>query len=99
MDKKIQIIHDAYNAKYSDAITDEVKLIVSETISDLDSGKIRVANKIDNEWIVNQWVKKAILLSFRINQNKVMEAGYTKFYDKLNSKFTKKKENYFKDGL
>ena len=98
MDKKIQIIHDAYNAKDSDAITDEVKLIVSETISDLDSGKIRVANKIDNEWIVNQWVKKAILLSFRINQNKVMEAGYTKFYDKLNSKFTKKKENYFKEN-
>ena len=96
MDKKIQIIHDAYNAKDPDAITSEVKSIVSETINDLDSGKIRVANKIDNEWIVNQWVKKAILLSFRINQNRVMETGYTKFFDKLNSKFINKKEDYFK---
>ena len=66
MDKKILIIHDAYNAKDPDAITSEVKSIVSETINDLDNCKIRVANKIDNEWIVNQWVNKAILLSFMV---------------------------------
>ena len=39
---------------------------ISKTIDLLDSGKIRVAEKKDNEWIVNQWIKKAILLSFRV---------------------------------
>ena len=96
MDKRIQIIHDAFNSSTQDAITNEVKSIVNETINDLDTGKIRVAKKIDNEWTVNQWVKKAILLSFRINQNKVIDAGYTQFYDKLKSKFMNVNEEYFK---
>ena len=97
-EKKIQIIHDAFNNKEHSTITKEVKSIVSETINDLDTGKIRVAVKIDNEWVVNQWVKKAILLSFRINQNKIVDAGYTQFYDKLKSKFLNREEKYFKEN-
>ena len=98
MDKKIQLIHDAFNSPDHSAITDEVKLIIKDTINDLDTGKIRVAKKIDGEWVVNQWVKKAILLSFKINQNKILSAGYTQFYDKLDSKFLKTKESYFKEN-
>ena len=74
------------------------KIIIKDTINDLDTGKIRVAKKIDGEWVVNQWVKKAILLSFKINQNKILSAGYTQFYDKLDSKFLKTKESYFKEN-
>ncbi|MEC9206140.1 MAG: 2,3,4,5-tetrahydropyridine-2,6-dicarboxylate N-succinyltransferase [Pseudomonadota bacterium] len=98
MDKKIQLIHDAFNSPDHSSITDDVKAIVNETIQDLGAGKIRVAKKIDGEWIVNQWVKKAILLSFRINQNKIVDAGYTQFYDKLDSRFLNLKENYFKEN-
>jgi len=54
----------------------------------LDSGALRVAQKQDGEWIVNQWLKKAVLLSFRLTDNAVMPAGgFTQFYDKVPSKF------------
>ena len=50
-------------------------------------GKARVAEKKDGKWVVNQWLKKAVLLSFRIEDNAVMEGGFTNYYDKVPSKF------------
>jgi 2,3,4,5-tetrahydropyridine-2-carboxylate N-succinyltransferase len=60
---------------------------VSTIIELLDSGQLRVAEKINNQWQVNQWVKKAILLYFRIHDNSLIDAGYTQFYDKVPLKF------------
>ena len=59
---------------------------INETINLVDSGKIRVANKKNGNWFVNQWIKKAILLSFRINEMKMMKGplqlGMTKYREK-----------------
>jgi 2,3,4,5-tetrahydropyridine-2-carboxylate N-succinyltransferase len=57
--------------------------IIDECIDLLDSGKVRVAEKKDGQWIVNEWLKKAVLLHFRTHDNTPMDAGYTRFYDKV----------------
>jgi 2,3,4,5-tetrahydropyridine-2-carboxylate N-succinyltransferase len=69
-----------------------------ETLSLLDQGTLRVAENKSGEWVVNEWAKKAILLSFRLNQNKVIDTGYTKFYDKVDSKFLQTSEEYLKEN-
>ncbi len=67
----------------------EMKLVkaVDEVISKLDSGELRVCEKIDDSWTVNQWVKKAILLSFKLYENEVTNTSLCQFYDKLPMKF------------
>ena len=60
---------------------------VEEAIAGLDSGKLRVAEKAGGEWVTHQWLKKAVLLSFRLEDNRVMDAGWTRYYDKVPSKF------------
>ena len=64
-----------------------VKEYVTEAIRLLDSGELRVAEKIDGDWVVNEWLKKAVLLSFRINDNEFMKGGFTNYFDKVNSKY------------
>ena len=65
----------------------EVKHAVAEALTLLDSGEARVAEQRNGEWIVNQWLKKAVLLSFRIHDNDVSSAGFTEFYDKVPLKY------------
>ncbi|NIO41406.1 MAG: 2,3,4,5-tetrahydropyridine-2,6-dicarboxylate N-succinyltransferase, partial [Burkholderiales bacterium] len=65
----------------------DVREAVAETIAQLDSGTIRVAEKFGSEWVTNQWVKKAVLLSFRLHDNAVVRDGYTNYFDKVGSKF------------
>jgi 2,3,4,5-tetrahydropyridine-2-carboxylate N-succinyltransferase len=60
---------------------------VSDALAALDRGEVRVAEKVDGEWQVNQWLKKAVLLSFRLNDNRVHEGGYTRFFDKVPMKY------------
>ena len=67
--------------------TDDVRDAVEQSINLLDSGEARVAEKIDGDWEVNQWLKKAVLLSFRINENRVMDGGVNRYYDKVETKF------------
>ena len=67
-----------------DSITREA---VNQVIALLDSGELRVAEKINGEWVTHQWLKMAVLLSFRINDNKLMEGAETRFYDKVPMKF------------
>ena len=69
-----------------------VRTAVDEALRALDAGEARVAEKIDGEWVVHQWLKQAILLSFRLNPNKVMRAGAMgeavgPWWDKVPSKF------------
>jgi 2,3,4,5-tetrahydropyridine-2-carboxylate N-succinyltransferase len=61
---------------------------VEEAIAGLDSGRLRVAEKSGGEWITHQWLKKAVLLSFRLEDNRPMEGGATRYYDKVPSKFS-----------
>jgi 2,3,4,5-tetrahydropyridine-2-carboxylate N-succinyltransferase len=67
----------------------DVRKAVDATLTALDSGEIRVAEKKDGAWSVNQWVKKAVLLSFRLNDNKIIEngPGGAVWWDKVPSKF------------
>lgn len=60
---------------------------VEQAIDMLNTGTARVAEKIDGQWQVNQWLKKAVLLSFRLNDNDVIEGGYARFYDKVPMKY------------
>lgn len=60
---------------------------VLEAIELLDSGQARVAEKIGNNWVVNEWLKKAVLLYFRIIDNDFMKGGFTNYFDKLPSKY------------
>ena len=66
----------------------DIREAVANVISQLDSGALRVAEKQGKDWIVNQWVKKAVLLSFRLEDNAPMSAGgFAQFYDKVPTKF------------
>jgi len=64
-----------------------VREAVEEAIAQLDSGQARVAEKSSGDWVVNEWLKKAVLLSFRINDNEFIKGGFTNYYDKVESKF------------
>ncbi len=70
-------------------VSDDIRKAVNAVLGGLNTGHIRVAEKKGiGQWEVNQWVKKAVLLSFRLEDNKPMGAGgYTQFYDKVPSKF------------
>ena len=66
----------------------DVSAAVDQALGLLDSGAARVAEKRDGRWVVNEWLKKAVLLSFRLNDNQTVEAGYTRFYDKVALKYS-----------
>jgi 2,3,4,5-tetrahydropyridine-2-carboxylate N-succinyltransferase len=76
----------------------ELKQAVDETIDGLDNGSLRVAEKQGNEWVVNEWVKKAVLLSFRIYDNRIMPGGYTEYWDKVPAKYAGYSEAMFRAG-
>jgi len=59
----------------------QTRAAIEEVIEGLDSGKYRVAEKIDGEWVTHQWLKKAVLLSFRINDNQIIDGAETKYYE------------------
>ena len=100
MDKFEKIINDAFeikekiNANSDKSIIDAIK----ETIELTDQGKIRVAEKKDGTWKVNQWVKKAILLSFKINKMEILRGPYTSWYDKVPGKSVNWKEEDWKNA-
>ena len=75
-----------------------VREAVDEALRRLDSGEARVAEKVDGEWRVNQWLKKAVLLSFRLNDMTVISGGPAEatWWDKVPSKFEGWGENRFK---
>ncbi len=71
-----------------DSASNEVKQAVDEAIRLLDSGKARVAEqKSIGNWEVNEWLKKAVLLSFRLAENVPLQSGFTQYYDKVPSKY------------
>ena len=75
----------------------EVRDAVEETLALLDTGALRVAEKRDGQWVVNEWAKKAVLLSFRLNDNVVMPGGHTNYFDKVPGKFSGLSADQFRD--
>src|SRR5574343_1805641 len=71
---------------------------IESVIADLDSGKLRVAEKLGGEWFTHQWIKKAVLLSFRVRDNRVQQSGDVRFFDKVDTKFEGWTEEQFRQG-
>ena len=100
LDKFEKIINEAFenkekiNANADKSIIDAIR----ETIELTDQGKVRVAEKKSGSWIVNQWVKKAILLSFKINKMEILRGPYTSWYDKVPGKSVNWKEEDWKNA-
>jgi len=69
-------------------VSPDVKDAIEAAIDLLDQGQARVAEKVNGEWVVNQWLKKAVLLSFAIRDNELMPGGETNYFDKVESKFS-----------
>jgi 2,3,4,5-tetrahydropyridine-2-carboxylate N-succinyltransferase len=78
----------------------EVRDAVNEVLNQLNQGKLRVASRKGNtqEWETHQWIKKAVLLSFRLKDNEIMQGGATNYFDKVDSKFRNYSEEDFKKG-
>jgi N-succinyldiaminopimelate aminotransferase len=76
----------------------EVCAAIDECIALLDSGSVRVAEPRTGGWAVNEWLKKAVLLSFRTSENAVVDAGFTRFYDKVALKYSSHDEAAFRSG-
>lgn len=75
-----------------------IREAVQDTIQSLDTGKLRVAEKINGDWVVHQWVKKAVLLSFRLENNETMGQAPAQYYDKVPLKFADYTEQDFIAG-
>ena len=88
LDKFEKIIVDAFDTKENINPDSDKSIIntINETIEMVDKGKLRVAEKKDGVWVVNQWIKKAILLSFKINKMEILRGPYTSWYDKVPGK-------------
>ncbi|MBL0711126.1 MAG: 2,3,4,5-tetrahydropyridine-2,6-dicarboxylate N-succinyltransferase [Colwellia sp.] len=68
-------------------VSNEVKTAVLDSLAALNNGSARVAEKIDGQWHVHQWLKKAVLLSFRIWDNQVIDGAESTFFDKVPMKY------------
>ena len=80
-------VNEAFDSKDKINTSDKaLNDLIKNTIDLLDQGKIRVAEKKDGSWKVNQWIKKAILLSFRVNKMKASKGPYSTWYDKIDGK-------------
>jgi len=86
MDKQKKIIEQAWETRANLKPAKPLKDAVKAVIAALDAGKLRVAEKLNGEWVTHQWLKKAVLLSFRLEDNRVMNRLH---YDKVPSKFEK----------
>ncbi|WP_426357965.1 2,3,4,5-tetrahydropyridine-2,6-dicarboxylate N-succinyltransferase [Pseudocolwellia sp. HL-MZ19] len=81
-------------------VTPVVKQAVLDALDALNNGSARVAEYIDGEWVVHQWLKKAVLLSFRIWDNETLDGAESKFYDKVPMKYSNYGNEEFKaDGV
>ena len=98
--RQLEIVDTAFDSGIENVDTDELHAAVAAAIDGLDRGELRVAEPSDNGWQVNQALKKAVLLSFRLNDNQPVDAGYTRFFDKVPLKYADYSAQDFKaDGV
>ena len=79
------------------AKTEEIA-VIERVIGELDAGRLRVAEKIGGDWVTHQWLKKAVLLSFRVRDNQVQQGGDLRFFDKVDTKFANWTDADFRAG-
>lgn len=85
-----EIIEQAFEERERltpDGVRAEVRDAVVQALLQLERGEARVAEKKGDRWIVNEWLKKAVLLSFRIEENRVIDGGFSRFYDKVPTRY------------
>tara|TARA_B100000902_G_C27201893_1_gene859502 strand:+ start:87 stop:914 length:828 start_codon:yes stop_codon:yes gene_type:complete len=97
------IIEDAFENRSSitpKSVSKELKEAINEVITGLNNGSLRVASRKDSTqiWETHQWLKKAVLISFRIRDNSVINGNYTNYFDKVESKFTHFQHKDFEEG-
>ena len=97
------IIEDAFESRASitpKSVTSEIKGAINEVMDGLNNGSLRVASREGStqNWETHQWLKKAVLLSFRIKDNSIMDGNYTNYFDKVESKFAHFIEKDFAEG-
>lgn len=103
MDPRQNIIEAAFEDRANinpNNASAEIKSTVASVLADLDSGKLRVASRVGDtqQWETHQWLKKAVLLSFRLEDNVLLDGGCTKYFDKVPPKFADYTEEDFKAG-
>jgi 2,3,4,5-tetrahydropyridine-2-carboxylate N-succinyltransferase len=96
-----EIIEEAFERR-ADITPRNVETIVRDAVMDtiglIDKGELRVAEPSDNGWIVNEWVKKAVLLSFRIQDNEFIKGDFSNYYDKVQSKYADYNAREFRES-
>jgi 2,3,4,5-tetrahydropyridine-2-carboxylate N-succinyltransferase len=96
-----KIIEDAFEHRADinpRSVDTHVREAVLEALNELDNGRKRVAEKVNGEWVVNEWLKKAVLLSFRIQDNYFMKGGFTNYFDKVDSKYADYNSREFRES-
>jgi len=85
----------ALSPRHTPAELDEA---LEECLTLLDRGELRVAEPRAGSWVVNEWLKKAVLLSFRVRENRLVDGGFTRFYDKVPLKYAAASEEELRAG-
>ncbi len=96
-----QIIEDAWENRTSlqpGTAPAKIGEAVDHVLEQLDKGSLRVAEKINGDWVTHQWIKKAVLLSFRLQDNVLQQSGDLRFFDKVQTKFANYDEHAFRQG-
>ncbi len=95
-----ELIEKAFDDGIDSVDAAQLDAAVAEAIEMLDTGKARVAEPYSDGWQVNQWLKKAVLVSFRIRDNEVFDSGHTRFYDKVAMKYANySAQDFANDGV
>ena len=92
------IIEEAFENRKGlspDNASQDLRLAIDAVLTGLNDGTYRIAEKKDGKWEVRQWLKKAVLLSFAVNRNQVLDGGHTRYYDKVKSRFADLDEDTF----
>jgi len=100
MDKLQNIIESGFDTPVASQSPSELKILrtaLSEVLDLLDSGVLRVAEKKGDAWVTHEWLKKAVLLSFRLGKNVLMEGGCSQYFDKVPLKYADYDEERFTD--
>ena len=100
MQDLVSIIEHAFDKREEIKIQEspEVRNAVARAIDLLDKGVVRVAEPQNGKWLVNQWLKKAVLLSFLFSENQVIDGGWTRYFDKVPRKFDSYNQQDFEDN-
>ncbi len=97
LEKIIDAAFDHWDSLGVDTPSSELTKAVATTIDMLDAGKLRVAQSFGGDWLMNTWVKKAVLLSFRLSPNVISDGLFTRYYDKIPLKYVDYDEQRFVD--